>query len=65
MRTVLIAIDTPRFDLGLRLLDRQELMDVQTLVAQAAIKRFDERVIDRFSRPREIELDAALKRPVF
>ncbi len=38
MRTVLIVIDPPRFDLGLRIFDRRELMDVQALVAQAAFK---------------------------
>jgi hypothetical protein len=38
MRTKLIVIDAPRFDLGLRILDRQELMDVQALVAQAPVE---------------------------
>jgi len=45
--------------------DRQELVDVQALIAQAAIKRFNERVFDRLARSNEIELDAPRVRPVF
>ena len=40
-------------------------MHVQTLVAQATIERFDMGVVGGFSRPREIELHAAIKRPRF
>jgi hypothetical protein len=61
MRTVLIVIDPPRLDLGMRILDRQELMDVEALVAQAPVKRLDVRIIHGFAGPREIELHATLE----
>lgn len=38
MWPMLIVIDPPRFDLGPRILDRRELMDVQALIAQAPVK---------------------------
>jgi hypothetical protein len=36
----LIVVDASRFDLGLRILNREELMDVQALVAQSPFDRF-------------------------
>ena len=41
MRPALILVDAPGFDLGLRILDRRELVDVQAL-AQAAVERLDD-----------------------
>jgi hypothetical protein len=46
--SALIVIDAQRFDLRLRIGERRELMDVHTLIAQPALKRFDERVFHRF-----------------
>ena len=63
MWTVLIVIDPPRFDLGLRIFDRRELMDVQALVAQPPVKRLDERILHGFAGADEIELHAALRTP--
>jgi hypothetical protein len=65
VRAVLTVIDAPRFDLGPRIVDGGELMHVQALIAEAAVKRFDERVIYGFAGPSEIELDATLIRPIF
>ena len=65
VRTMVIVIPTPRFDDGFRVVQRCELMHVETLVAQAAVERFDVGVIRRFSGPREIELQAAIERPRF
>jgi len=61
----LIVVDTPRFDLGLCVLDRRELMDVEALVAEAPVERLDVGVFHRFSRPNEIELYAAGVGPIF
>ena len=58
------AVAVSRFDLGLRVRERRELVHVQTLIPQPAIKRFDERVLDGFARPDEIKLHAATIRPV-
>ena len=40
MRTVSIVIDSPAFDLLTRILERDELIDVETLIAQPSIERF-------------------------
>src|SRR6476619_2156403 len=64
VRAALIVIDSPGFDLCLRVRDRGELVHVQTLVAQPSVERLDEGVFHRFARPNEIELDATLIRPV-
>ena len=44
MRPALIVIDAPCFDLGLRIGERHELVDVQALVAEPAVKGFDKRI---------------------
>ena len=62
---MLIVIDPPCLDQLFGVIDRQELMHVQALVAQAPVERFDMRVVRGFSRPCEIELHAALERPCF
>ena len=64
VRAALIVIDSPGFDLCLRICDRRELVDVQTLIAQPAVKGFDERVFHGFPGADEIELDAAREGPV-
>jgi hypothetical protein len=52
-------------DLELRVHDRDELAHVEAFVAQATVERLDERVLDRVAWTNEVELDAALIRPVF
>ena len=42
VRTALIVIDAPLVDLGLRIRDRRELVDVQALIAEPAVERLDE-----------------------
>src|SRR6185503_10595907 len=64
VRTALIVVDAPGFDLGLRIRDRCELMHVQTLVAQASVERFNEGVFHRFPWADEVELDATQEGPV-
>jgi hypothetical protein len=59
----LIVVEPPRLDLRLRVGERGELVHVQTLIPQAAIEGFDER-FSTVPRVNEIELDAALVRPV-
>src|SRR5687767_8548980 len=59
-----MVVDAPRFDLLLRVGQRRELMDVQALVAEPAIKRFDEGIFHGFARTNEIELDAAREGPI-
>ena len=51
-----IVIDAPRFDLGFRIFDRRELVDVQALVTQTAVKRLDKGVFPGLSGPNEVEL---------
>jgi len=54
-----VVIDPPRLDLAPRFVDRQELVDVQALVAQLAVERLDEPVLRRPSRSDEVKRDAA------
>ena len=61
----LIVVDAPGFDLRFRIFDRRELVDVQTLVSEPSVKRFDEGIFHGFARANEIQLHAALIGPVF
>ena len=65
MGSPVIIVNSPRFDLRLGIGQRKELLHVQALVPKSPVKRLDERVIDRFAWPNEIELHAAAIRPVF
>ena len=56
MRAPLIVVARPRLDLGPRILERRELIDVQALVPPPAVERFDARILDRLPRPDEGEL---------
>ena len=49
MRTTMVVIVAPGFDGCARLGQTQEYMLVETLVAQAAIERFDEGVLHRLA----------------
>lgn len=64
VRTLLVVVAPPRFDHVLRVRDGRELMHVQTFVAPLPVERFDVRVLDGSPRPNEVELYAALIRPV-
>jgi len=61
VRSVVVVVLPPRFDEPLRVVERQELMHVETFVAQAAIEGLDVPVVGGLPRPREIELHAAVK----
>ena len=65
MWSALIVIDAPGFDLGLRVLDRREWVDVETLVSEPSVKRLDEGIFHGSPRPNEIELHATAIRPIF
>lgn len=58
-----IVVDPPRLDRRLRLFQGIEPMEVETLVAEAAVERLDEGIIRRLARPGELELDAVAVRP--
>jgi hypothetical protein len=62
---VLIVVDPPGFDLGLRIFDGREWVDVQALVAETPVERLDEGILHGFPRPNEVELDATTIRPAF
>ena len=64
MRAPLIVVARPGVDLGPRILDRRELIDVQALVPPPGVERFDARILDRLPRPDEGELYAETIRPV-
>jgi hypothetical protein len=55
MRPMMVVIHPPRFDLAPRVLDRQELIGVQTLIAQLAVEGLDEAVFYRLPGPNEIQ----------
>ena len=57
MGAVLIIVQPPLFDEGSGFIERPELVDIQTLVSQPPVKRFNEGVFDGFTGPNEIELD--------
>ena len=60
-----IVVTPPGFEERLSVIERQELMDVQTFVAQASVERFDVAVVGGLPRPCEVELHAAEKRSRF
>src|SRR4249920_1234532 len=63
MRPEMIVVLSPGFDLGARVIERHEPARVEALVAKAAVKRFDERVVGGLARTGEIERDAVLVGP--
>ena len=65
MGPFLVVVPPPCFDLRLAVGDRRALMHVQALVAQLAVEGFDVHVLDGTAGMDEIELGAALPRPVF
>jgi hypothetical protein len=63
MRSVMVVIRPPRFDLAPGIRDRQKLIRVQTFIAQLAVKGFDKAVFDRLSWSDEVEQNTPLVRP--
>ena len=64
MWALLVVVAAPDFDDSLRLGERGELMDVQTLLAQPPIKRFNEGILHGFPGSNEVELDATVIGPI-
>ncbi len=58
-----IVVDPPGFDLPARIFDGCELRDVQTLIAQTAVKRLYVAVLRGFSGVNEVELRTQLVSP--
>jgi len=65
VRSVRIVVETPRFDLASRVVDRGELVDVQALVAEPPVEGLDEGIFDRFPGANKIELHTAGEGPAF
>jgi len=59
-----VVIHPPRFDLPPRILDRQELIGVQTLIAQLPVEGLDEAVFYGLPTPDEVEQYTPLVRPL-
>ena len=56
-------VPSPGLDLGSGIVQRQEPVGVQALVAQAAVEALDERIIGRLARAAEVERYAVLIGP--
>src|SRR5262245_30308792 len=46
------------------MLERHKLGDVQALVAQSPVERFDQSILDRLAGPDKVELNAVAPRPL-
>jgi hypothetical protein len=62
---LLVVVEAPGFDLLPRVLERNELMYVQALVAQAPVEGLDVGILHGFAGVDEVERDAAVIRPIF
>jgi hypothetical protein len=65
VRAALIIVEPPDFDKVLGLGERAELVHVQTLVSQSAVKRLNTGVLHQFALPNEVELYASAIGPIF
>lgn len=63
MWSVVVVVVLPSLQLLARVEHRDELIDIQALVAQPPVERFDQPVVRGFARPRLVELDTAPVRP--
>ena len=63
MRTKVVILLPPRFNLFFGVFERQEPVSVETLIPKRAVKRLDEWVVGRTARTREVERDPLLVRP--
>src|SRR5262249_10904884 len=57
---IVVVVAAPGFDLLPGVVEREELMHVQALVAQASVEGFDEGVLHGLARSDEVELHATL-----
>src|SRR5216683_7166288 len=64
VRPFAIVFDSPPLDFATRIVERDEDLLVQSLLAQPAVEALDEGVLDRFSRLDELQLNAALVGPL-
>ena len=58
MWPMMIVIGPPRFDLAPGLVDRQELVGIETFVPQSAVEGFDKAVFHGLSGPDEVSCHA-------
>ncbi len=63
MRPDAIVVITPCVDLTASVEQIAEPAHAQTLLAEAAVEAFDQRVLDRLARPDVHQIDAALQAP--
>ena len=63
MRSALIVIDPPRFDLDLCLVNRFKPVHVQTFVPHRTVERLDEAVVGRLPRSTEVDLHFVMVSP--
>ena len=64
VRSEAVVIVLERLDLFLRAVERKEPIHIQTLITKAAVERLDERIIRRFSGPREVQRHFILVGPL-
>ena len=65
VRAALIIVAPPGFDDVLGLGERAELVHVQTLVSQSAVKRFNKAILHRFAGSNTVQLHAPPIGPLF
>jgi len=64
MWPTLIVVDSPRFNLLSRIVQRDEHLRIQTLISKAPVETLNHRISHRFSRPNEVELASASLGPI-
>src|SRR5690349_6543796 len=64
MRADSIVVKSPVLNCRSRLVNRHEQPLVQALVAELAVKAFDESILDRFAGPNKLKLDTKSMCPV-
>jgi hypothetical protein len=57
VRSTLVIMLSPSFDLAFGVVKRKEPVGVQSFVPQTSVERFDERVVGWFPRSTEVERD--------
>ena len=63
MRTVLIVVDPPRFDLLLGLLDRMKPVQVQTFFPELSVEALDVRILHRLARTDKVQFHPVAMSP--
>ena len=61
--THLVVVSTPSLAFSPRVVEAHGPVRVEAFCPEFAVERFDEGIVGRFSRSREVECDAALVRP--